>query len=348
MKNLSKKTVIVSILAIIAFFVVFLPFSDSDEDTVTVDKVPEVSKNYLGMNMLLGVSGYAMTDEEKRILSEIQPAGIILYSRNYQDDIQFKSLVGEIKGVVGKDAIIILEDGPGLDISNGIFKESSLDEKALDGSIDRLSFLGVSTSPIISGDFPLGEGYFSKQGLPLIGLDEVEDFNSSSVSMFYDHGMLSVIGHYPGLGMFYSDPYMPGAQMDEEGVSKSLSLFKGAMDSGVSVIITSHAYYPQIDSESPAVFSPVIIKGLLEDEMGFKGLVITDDLSEMGLEGEEEISRAMRRALEAGHHIVIYSGPMSDAEKAYDHLSFLAKEDIGLQDIIETNYEKVILFNSNQ
>jgi beta-N-acetylhexosaminidase len=85
----------------------------------------------------------------------------------------------------------------------------------------------------------------------------------------------------------------------------NLPPFQAAINENVSGIMTSHAIYPALDSKRPATLSPVILIQLLRDQMGFKGLIITDDLEMGAIAKHWGIAEGAAAAFEAGADILL-------------------------------------------
>jgi beta-N-acetylhexosaminidase len=81
---------------------------------------------------------------------------------------------------------------------------------------------------------------------------------------------------------------------------RELRPFLAAAQAGARSIMTSHVLLPQLDAERPATFSPVILQGLLRDELGFEGVIVSDALDMVGASGGIGIPAAAVRAIAAG------------------------------------------------
>ena len=133
-------------------------------------------------------------------------------------------------------------------------------------------------------------------------------------------GLLSTIKHFPGLGRVRANTDTSTGAVDTVTDSSSASLqpFRTAADDGVSAIMVSSASYPRLDGSNLAVFSPAIIDGLLRTDLGFTGLVVTDDMgAAVAVAGVPTGQRAVR-AIRSGATMVLTIqpgdlGPMEDA-----------------------------------
>lgn len=123
-------------------------------------------------------------------------------------------------------------------------------------------------------------------------------------------GVMAVAKHFPGHGETYQDSHLalPHLLVDEEEFRRvHLPPFKLAVDNGVMGVMTAHIVYDFMDKENAATFSPAILKGLLREEMGFKGIVVSDSLDMAGaLKGSDIITSAVK-SLNAGVDLLLTS-----------------------------------------
>lgn len=123
-------------------------------------------------------------------------------------------------------------------------------------------------------------------------------------------GIMAVAKHFPGHGETYQDSHLdlPHLSVDEEEFRRvHLPPFKLAVNNGVMGVMTAHIVYDFMDKDNAATFSPAILKGLLRDEMGFKGIVISDSLDMAGaLKGSDIITAAVK-SLNAGVDLLLTS-----------------------------------------
>ncbi|MES2094321.1 MAG: glycoside hydrolase family 3 N-terminal domain-containing protein [Actinomycetota bacterium] len=109
--------------------------------------------------------------------------------------------------------------------------------------------------------------------------------------------------HFPGHGDTALDSHLALPVINrslEQLRERELDPFVAAIAAGVRTIMTSHLMIPQLDASSPATFSPAVLQGLLRDELGFEGLIVTDALDMVGASGVFGIPEAAVRAVAAG------------------------------------------------
>jgi beta-N-acetylhexosaminidase len=120
-----------------------------------------------------------------------------------------------------------------------------------------------------------------------------------------ENGMIATAKHFPGHGDTAQDSHslMPTIEADLDRLQKvELLPFKEAIDAGVKAVMTAHLYVPALDPTPglPATLSAPILTGLLRDELGFKGLIVTDALEMAGVTNSFSTEEASLRAVLAG------------------------------------------------
>lgn len=135
------------------------------------------------------------------------------------------------------------------------------------------------------------------------------------------NGVLATVKHFPGHGDTVSDshielPILPFTEDDL--LQRELIPFQSAIDANVGAVMVAHIYFPQIDSEEnlPSSFSNTIINGLLRDEMGYEGLVITDALDMDAIDTIYSPSNAAIRAIQAGNDLILLGAHISPDNQA--------------------------------
>lgn len=124
------------------------------------------------------------------------------------------------------------------------------------------------------------------------------------------HGMMATAKHFPGHGDTDQDSHslLPVIRAEEERLKQvELYPFQRVIEAGVESIMTAHIYLPALEPEEglPATLSPRILTGLLRQQMGFKGLIVTDALEMKGITGYFGEEEAALRALLAGADLLL-------------------------------------------
>jgi beta-N-acetylhexosaminidase len=122
------------------------------------------------------------------------------------------------------------------------------------------------------------------------------------------HGIAACAKHFPGLGAAVVDPHLKlpyVAKPEPELRAQDILPFQQAVAAGVASIMTSHTIYQHLDLESPATLSKIILTDLLRNDLGYDGVVITDDLEMGAIEKEGDLGQAALQAFAAGADLLL-------------------------------------------
>ena len=122
------------------------------------------------------------------------------------------------------------------------------------------------------------------------------------------NGVLGTAKHFPGHGDTTVDSHfdLPTVNHDRERIhALELQPFRAAIDADVAAIMTAHIIYHAFDADRPATLSPTILTNLLRNELGFDGLIITDDMEMKAIDDCYRSGEAAVMAVEAGADIVM-------------------------------------------
>jgi beta-N-acetylhexosaminidase len=116
--------------------------------------------------------------------------------------------------------------------------------------------------------------------------------------------------HFPGLG---------GATVNTDdapatvpgGLEEDLLPYRAAIAAGTPLIMASHALYPAIDEGAIASQSRAIMTGLLRDELGFSGVIVTDSMEAQAVLARSDVATAAERSVEAGVDLILMTGSAS-------------------------------------
>jgi beta-N-acetylhexosaminidase len=135
----------------------------------------------------------------------------------------------------------------------------------------------------------------------------VTSHGSAFAAGLADAGVLATAKHFPGLGRVSANTDTSAQVTDDitTGQDANLRPFTDAIHAGIPIVMISTAYYARIDPAQPAVFSPVVINTLLRGQLGFGGLVITDDVGAAAQIESVPIADRAVRAIAAGVDVVL-------------------------------------------
>lgn len=274
-----------------------------------------------GEFVVVGFKGKSVPVELKKLI-EKGIAGVVIFTRNYESPEQIHNLCYEIQSL-SKIPLLIFVDQEGgrvLRLKEPFTPFPSMREIGLrDSELLAYSFgkalgeelyhvginavfspvLDVNTNPmnLVIGDRSLGKDphKVARLGRAIIrGLKSV--------------GLLTTGKHFPGHGDTSTDSHheMPVINHNIDRL-RNLELipFSEAIKEGVDCIMTAHILYASVDKIFPATLSRVIIKDLLRDEMGFNGLVITDDMEMGAIISHYPVEEAAILSLKAGCDLVL-------------------------------------------
>ena len=177
---------------------------------------------------------------------------------------------------------------------------------------------GVNTNfaPVVDTGFGAAIGdrsYGEDPGL-------VSRMGAAAVEGYEGAGIVSAAKHFPNHGPAVADSHreLPVVHHDMEALrSHDLPPFRAAVEAGVPMVMAGHLLYPAVDAERPASLSPRWM-ALLREEIGFGGVIVTDDLAMAGASGEGTTEKAAVEAVKAGADLLIVSSPPQQQADAYD------------------------------
>jgi beta-N-acetylhexosaminidase len=162
-------------------------------------------------------------------------------------------------------------------------------------------------------------------------------------------GVAASAKHFPGLGrLIQSTDYAPGRiTATRSALVRDLAPFRAAVRVRVPAIMVGTAIYPAYGSEAPAACSPAIVEGLLRHQLGFHGVVISDDLDTAGVWSSIPPPQAVVRAVQATVDMVYIAGVNGSGgdaigEEAYTALLRAAQQRLISQSQLEASYARIL------
>lgn len=147
-------------------------------------------------------------------------------------------------------------------------------------------------------------------------------------------GVAGCAKHFPGHGRTVADSHLTRptvlaslAELNEA----ELVPFRAAINGGVATIMTAHILYRTIDAHLIATLSPMILDNILRKDLGFTGLIISDDLDMKGIADHHELAEALELGLEAGVDLFIIGNDFEKTKEAIDLLNTAIKRSASLE-----------------
>lgn len=291
----------------------------------------------VGQMIFAGIKGKVMTNETEKIISTHQVGGIILFKDNLKKANQSVTLLNAIKQENSNNKVPLFlgidEEGGRISrlpeltklptneeigfrndasFSYGIGKLLGKQLSAFGFNLDFAPVLDINSNPEnpIIGDRSFGK---DAQKVSELGIQTMEGIQSEQV--------IPVIKHFPGHGDTAVDshkelPIVQKSLKDLQGLE--LIPFKKAINQGTEVVMTGHILLPKIDPTYPASLSEKIIKGILRKQLGYEGIIITDDMTMKAIVNTFEIGEAAVSAVKAGNDIVLVAHDYANVIKAKD------------------------------
>jgi beta-N-acetylhexosaminidase len=284
--------------------------------------------------VVFGCAGEQLSAAEASFFAAADPVGFILFRRNSRSPEQLRKLVASLRDCVGRAGAPVLIDQEGGRVARlrppywraypaaaaiAALPDPLAERAARLGArliADDLERLGITVACLPVLDLPISEAD------PVIGdraygsePDRVVRLGRAVCEGLLEGGVLPVLKHIPGHGRAKVDSHMalPVVDARHEALSQRDFVPFRAL-AAMPWAMSAHITYMAIDPTAPATLSPRIIRETIRGEIGFGGLLVSDDLSMRALGGD--IGERARRALAAGCDLVLHcNGDLAEMTK---------------------------------
>ena len=291
-----------------------------------------------GQRLMAGFDGTTLNADLKFLINRLKTGGIILFSRNLETPEQIKHLCEEIQNyarLCGQPPLFIAVDQEGGQVTR--LKEPFTQfpgNPHMETEEDAIHFAKVTAAELAQVGINMNmapvmdvapeeiNSIMAKRafgGNPAwvarLGVKVIEHLQHNSI--------IAVAKHFPGIGRTILDSHMDLPMLDDDmSAIEQIDLipFKAGIQHGVSGVMLSHIFYTKLDPLWPASLSDKIAKSLLREEMGFDGLVLTDDLDMGAIVKHYDIQTAIQRILAAEIDLVLICHKGPNIEIAYKEL----------------------------
>jgi beta-N-acetylhexosaminidase len=158
-----------------------------------------------------------------------------------------------------------------------------------------------------------------------------------------DGGVVATPKHFPGLGFatVNTDERPTDIAAASDQLQNDLEPFKGAIAAGAKMIMVSTAGYPTLGTKKQAAFSAGIVRGLLRDQLGFEGVVITDDLEAPSVVDTTSPVVAAASAIKAGDDLLLYGRSVGASDRAFRSLVSQVKSGNLNRSLFQASYDRI-------
>jgi beta-N-acetylhexosaminidase len=279
--------------------------------------------NDVGQLLLVGVPGTELDAETAAMLRRVQPGGFILFGRNIQAPEQLRKLIDDLRDLSDVEPVITIDQEGGRVSRLRLIGEEPPNAQQLrdrgnpelvrrhgelTAKLLRLFGFNLDLCPVLDisfddeADNSLRGRCYGKTAAQVIAL--AGEFNAALRA----GGVLSCGKHFPGYAAAVEDPHhsFPVIERDRAAMeANELAVFRHFVPLVDSMMI-GHIHYGSLDPEvRPASLSPVMINGLLRREMGFAGLVMTDDLDMGAILNTTSFEDMLSLGLAAGNDLLM-------------------------------------------
>lgn len=297
-------------------------------------------------NVIFGCQGLELSAEEIAFFREVHPWGFILFARNVDTPDQVRALTASLRDITGRENTPILIDQEGGRVARlkpphwraypkgrvygDLFKANNdaglefawlgarlIAQELIDVGIN-VNCLPILDLPIEGSHDVIGDRAYGR------GEDVVVPIGRAVANGLLAGGVLPIIKHIPGHGRAGVDSHLELPRVTtsyEELAATDFKPFAALKD--IVMAMTAHVIYEAIDDQAPATTSAKVIKDVLRGEIGYQGLIMTDDLSMKALGGT--YASRVQASLGAGCDMILHcNGDMAQMNEIAGELSVLS------------------------
>jgi beta-N-acetylhexosaminidase len=344
-------------------------------DFQTLQSLP--LEHQIGQLLFIGLPGTELDAEARALLDEVKPGGVIIFGRNVSTPEQLRGLLDGVRDSLRTDPLLGIDQEGGLvdrlrkictpmPAARVIRQHGDLAgaraHGRLTGEILRQLGFNLNFAPVMSimtedRDL-LSNGLYSRSYGRSPG--EVLGYTMVYPRGLQGTGMLGCTKHFPGIGAGEVDTHEEMAvihlthdDLIAQDLAPYIELFQRE-DNMVRAVMVSHGGFPNIDIHRgtaggrlvPASINPSIVRDLLRDELGFDGLVVTDDLEMGAIAKHCEIEEASLRAVLAGEDMLLVCARPDLIRRSYHALLDAARSGELSRGRIQASLRRIAAFKS--
>ncbi len=304
-------------------------------------------KEKIGQLFFIGLPSQELDDSASQLLETISPGGICLFARNTKFADKTRDLLDQISAELPYQPFLSLDQEGGLvdrlrrilepmPTAKEISKNGNLSnaKKLAEITAEAIRILGFNFNfaPVLDVTNGFREGFIMDNQSRTFGNSktDVYEFSKTYLDSLQNRGIIGCLKHFPGIGAVEFDPHeeLPSVtqnrkELFETDIFPYIEHFKNA---GIHAVMTAHTVYPNFDLQEtdssgkllPSSLSHNIVTGLLRNELGFRGLALTDDLEMGAIVNNYGIGEATKMAFLAGSDFLLICNDKNAIYEGFD------------------------------
>ena len=319
----------------------------------------------VGQLLMIGIHGKTLNDDAKFMLNEYRVGGIILFDRNMESKDQVKSLITDINKTgksagltplfIGIDqeggAVARMEDQlikvpPAEELGKEPIEQAVSLAKQSGTELKDLGF-NINFAPVADVGLTYGRSFSTNP-------DDVVRYASAVGKAYDEAGLWYSYKHFPGIGKtdvdLHADTSVVPVSKEtllNEDTKVFVDLIKQSKPNTYAIMV-SHAMYPQIDADHPSSLSKAIITDWLRKDMGYNGVVVTDDMDMGALAKHYTFGDMAVQSILAGSDILLVCHEYEHMQEAYNGLMKAVKDGRISKERLDESVKRILLMKMSK
>ena len=319
----------------------------------------------VGQLMMIGIHGKSLNDDAKFMLNEYRVGGIILFDRNMESKDQVKTLITDINkagksagltplflgidqegGAVARMDDKLIKVPPAEEVGKEPVEQAAALAKEVGTELKDLGF-NINFAPVADLGLTYGRSYSTNP-------DEVVRYASAVGKSYDEAGLWYSYKHFPGIGKtdvdLHADTSIVPVSKEtllSEDTKVFVDLIKQSKPNTYTIMV-SHAMYPQIDPNHPASLSKAIITDWLRKDMGYNGVVVTDDMDMGALAKHYTFGDMAVQSILAGSDILLVCHEYEHMQEAYNGLMKAVKDGRISKERLDESVKRILLMKMSR
>ena len=319
----------------------------------------------VGQLLMIGIHGKTLNDDAKFMLNEYRVGGIILFDRNMESKDQVKTLIADINkagksagltplflgidqegGAVARMDDKLIKVPPAEEVGKMPVEQAVSLAKQSGAELKDLGF-NINFAPVADLGLTYGRSYSTSP-------DEVVRYAGAVGKAYDEAGLWYSYKHFPGIGKIDVDLHADTSIVPvsketllSEDTKVFIDLIKQSKPNTYTIMV-SHAMYPQIDPDHPASLSKAIITDWLRKDIGYNGVVVTDDMDMGALAKHYTFGDMAVQSILAGSDILLVCHEYEHMQEAYNGLMKAVKDGRISKERLDESVKRILLMKMSK